>query len=447
MNKRTDLTEVCPDATDKALSMADFLAQHRSLKCFYLLVGANTAFAQCTFGGGMFPLYLKELGLSTQRIGALMGMIPFMQVLSLIATPLVERLGYRRSYLLFYGSRKLTMMAMILSPWILALWGSEALFGFVVGCILLFGVQRALGETAFYPWIKEVLPQQMLGRAQGVANFCGTLAAGLGLALAGWLVNHGQQLGLGHWGGFQLGYLFFVIIGMMGIAAAMRFKGGHAIKRHADQPSFFTRLRLAVHDRRFLTFLIGAGVLQGSNTLFGTFMSLYARDVIGIPIGTIMQLNIASMAGGAASGYFWGHAADRYGSRIILLIVVSMLAVMPLAWLFLPSLPTDAMIPATVLAYFLFGATFFGAMTASMHLMYNTVVPETRKGEYLAIRYAVVGIIAGSLPTLAGQSVGLFEELDGSWHGLPLTSFTPLFIAWAVIMAVTARLFGSIREA
>jgi len=431
------------DVNEAAVRRSD---QIRLLKWYYLLAGANTAFAQCTFGGGMFPLYLKELGLSAQRIGALMGLIPFMQVLALFATPLIERLGYRRSYLLFYGSRKFTIMALILAPWVLSIFGNGALFYFVAGCILLFGVQRALGETAYYPWLKEVVPDSIRGRAQGMANLCGALASGVGFGLAGFFVDYSGDLGLGRFGGFQAGYFFFACVGLVGIASAMRMVGGQPVERHPDHPPFLNRLREAARDRRFLMFLVGAGVLQGSATVFGTFMALYARELLGIPSGTVVQMSIATMAGGVTTGYLWGRAADQYGSRRILTILFSLLACMPLAWMGLPLFSAAAMLPVTAVAYFLFGGVFFGAMAASFRLMYNSIIREEKKGEYLAIRYAVVGIIAGSMPTLAGQSVGLFEGVGGSYLGVPLTPFTPLFAILAAVWAGTAWLFGRIGE-
>lgn len=96
--------------------------------------------------------------------------------------------------------------------------------------------------------------------------------------------------------------------------------------------------------------------------------------------------------------------------------------------------------------FYLFGAGLFGTRIAEMRLMYNTVVPEERKSEYLAIRYALVGIIAGCMPLAAGQSVSLFEGLKGSVFGLPLTAYTPLFGIVAVAWIAAAFLLGGIRE-
>ena len=426
---------------EPAVSRLDRREQERSLKWFYLLAGANTAFAQCTFGGGLFPMYLRELGLDAQRIGAVMGVIPFMQMLSLVALPLVERLGYRRSYLLFYGSRKLTIAALVFAPAILGAFGPGALFPFVGGCALIFGVQRALGETAFYPWLKEVVPDEIRGRAQGTANLCATVAAGAGLALAGFLVDHSAALGLGRFGGFQAGYGFFAAVGLVGIGAASRMGGGAPQPPRSGRPSMKRRLAEPARDRRFLRFLLGAGVLQGSLALFGAFMALYAKDALGLPTGVVVQMSIAQMAGGTAAGYASGRAADRWGSAPTLAVLLSAAALMPLGWIALSALPPLGRVLGAASAYFLFGVALFGSMVAAMRLMYNDIVPEHAKGAYLALRYAVVGVIAGSMPALAGGAVAVTESVAHAYGARPYTAFVPLFLALGGIWAITAHLF------
>lgn len=420
--------------------------QVRSLKWFYLLAGANTAFAQCTFGGGLFPMYLKELGLGATGIGAVMGAIPFMQVLGLVALPRVERLGYRRSYLLFYGSRKGTIAALIFAPWVLATFGHHVLLPFVAACALLFGVQRALGETAFYPWMKEVVPDDLRGRAHGTANLCGMAAAGVGLAFAGWLVDHSSGLGLGRFGGFQLGYGFFAGVGLMGIAAASRMGGGAPIPRAMEEERLTPRLVRPARDRRFRRFLLGAGILQGSLALFGTFMALYAKDALHLPTGMIVQMGIAQMAGGAAGGYLSGRAADRWGSAPTLGVLLGAAACMPFGWLGLAALPPLGRVVGTAGAYFAFGGVLFGSMVASMRLLYNEVIPEREKGPYLTVRYAAVGLIAGAMPTLAGVALSSADTALSAWSSMPTAPFIPLFVALALIWAATARLFSSFNE-
>ena len=418
--------------------------QVQSLKWFYVVLGCNGAFVVCTFGGALFPLYLSDLGLSSDRIGLVIGAIPFMQVLALVGTPMIERLGYRRAYLIFHGSRKLTLMALIPAPWILQTFGGDILLVFVSLCVLIFGIQRSLGETAFFPWIKEAIPDEIRGGVQGTANLFGGLGAVVALVLAGLLVEHQREWGLGRFGGYQLAYLFFGFIGITGVLASQRMPGGYAVAPSRDRPRYGHRLRASLRDRRFLAFILGEGVLQGSIALIGTFLTLYGSAILAIPSGWLVSLNIGAWLGGALTSRFWGRAADHYGSRRVLIWTLSAMALMPLGWILLPNLPESARIAGLGAANLCFGGVYFGSRNAALRLMYNGIVPEEKKGEYLAIRYAAIGIVAGVIPAIAGFSIGLFEGFSFRIWGLSLNSFTPLFGATILVWAGIAWLFSRI---
>ena len=414
------------------------------LKWFYMFAGANTVFMQCTIAGSLFALYMNELGLNPARIGVLISLFPFMQTVSLISTPTVERIGFKRSFLLFYGSRKLTVMAMALAPWILGFWGEGATFCFIAACIILFGLQRSLGETALYPWRKDFIPDHVRGRVGGIANMVSMIAAGTGLYIASLVVEHGGEWGLGNTGAFQLAYVAFPLVGILGVLGMGRLPRAESPATEHGKP-FTSRLWQALKDRRLVRFLCGAGIMQGSLPLFAGFMPLFMKHEVGISSGSIVRLTIAQMAGGFAAGYLSGRAADRFGSRPVIITLLIALATMPVFWVWMPLLSGWQLI-AGMTVYFLFGAALFGTRIAEMRMMYNTVVPEERKSEYLAIRYSLVGIIAGCIPLFAGQSVNLFSDLEGTLLGVPLTPYTPLFAIAAVAWITAIFLLGGIEE-
>ncbi len=423
---------------------SDFKEKKSRLKWFYLFAGANAVFMQCTIAGSIFPLYMSKVGLDPSRIGVLIALFPFMQVMSLIATPVVERIGFKKSFVLFYGSRKFTIMAMGLVPFIVHGWGLSVGFYFTAGCILLFGMQRSLGETALYPWRKDFIPDRIRGHAGGMSNMVAMLAAGMGLLISSLIIQYGKDVGLGGTSPFQLTFLIFASVGLIGVVGTVGLPGGGKVSNeHKD--AFLIRLWRALHDSRLLRFLAGAGIMQGSLALFAGFMPLYMKGVVGVSEGNIIRLTIAQMAGGFAMGYASGRAADRYGSRPVMFVLLCAMFLMPVGWSCLPLLG-DWALWAGVTIYFLFGGALFGARVAEMRFMFNTVVPEEKKSEYLAIRYALVGVIAGCMPLVAGQSVEIFDWVEGTFLGVPLSPYTPLFCMLMIGWTGAIFLFGSIRE-
>ena len=60
------------------------------------LGATNNIFAQLTFFGPAFVLFLSQLKLSNTQIGFLLSLIPFTGLIALVVAPAAARLGYKR---------------------------------------------------------------------------------------------------------------------------------------------------------------------------------------------------------------------------------------------------------------------------------------------------------------------------------------------------------------
>ena len=156
----------------------------------------------------------------------------------------------------------------------------------------------------------------------------------------------------------------------------------------------------------------------------------------------ILLLGIAQMAGAVFSGYFNGRAVDRLGSRPVLLRILVGFALLPALWLALPSLG-GWRIPVAYLVYFLFGFVYNGAAIAVVRILYNGIVSQKRKTEYLAVRYAVSGALAGFFPLLGGLSVCWMDRL--AKHGV--CSYLPAFLGCMLASLVGVIVFRGIGVA
>src|SRR5215212_6224729 len=79
---------------------------------------ANTASMQLTFEGSIFVLFLCQLGLGKRETGLLLSLLPFAGALALLAAPRVARFGYKRTFILFFGTRTITAAALLFIPWV-----------------------------------------------------------------------------------------------------------------------------------------------------------------------------------------------------------------------------------------------------------------------------------------------------------------------------------------
>ena len=96
----------------------------RGLRWSITLNSANSVFVQFTYFGSAFVLFLDRLGLSKADIGFILSLIPFANLVAIWIAPLAARYGYKRTFIIFFGLRKLVTFFLLLTPWVVAQFGA-----------------------------------------------------------------------------------------------------------------------------------------------------------------------------------------------------------------------------------------------------------------------------------------------------------------------------------
>jgi MFS family permease len=122
-------------------------------------------------------------------------------------------------------------------------------------------------------------------------------------------------------------------------------------------------------------------------------------------------LDTVVMVGRALSSIGWGWAADRIGSRPVLMAALGIGLLVPAGWLLLPQ-----QIPYPViwcgLFYFLYGVVANGSSIGAGRLLFNGVVPPEKSTAYTAIYYAWMGLTGGISPLLAGGILSIDARMQ-----------------------------------
>ena len=100
----------------------------------------NTGFFLLTFSGSVFILFLNELGLAEGQIGFLLSLVPFAGIIAPFIAPTVARFGYKRAFVTFWGVRNFVFAFMLLTPLVVAQFGSSRTFVWVSTIIFLFAL-------------------------------------------------------------------------------------------------------------------------------------------------------------------------------------------------------------------------------------------------------------------------------------------------------------------
>lgn len=378
---------------------------------WYLVHGALTnIFFLWTFGGSVFLLFLSELGLPKGQIGIMLSFFPFSGLIALVFSPYATRIGRKRVFLTCFGSRYFVIINLLFLPSILSHFGKTAGITFVFAIMLTVALLRAMGETALYPWTQEFIPNSVRGRFSAIANSLSTFAAAVALLTAGIVIGSGSGLS---------SYLWLIgvgtLIGLLGIIAMHWVPGGTPDSSGGQTTSHFTNMREALRNKNLSAYLKGVGGVLLGSVLLTTFLPLYLKDQMGIPAGTVVSMDMVVMVGGALSSILSGWAADRIGSRPILMSSLMIGLLLPICWLFLPRLVPNAVIWCGLL-YFIYGVIANGSAIGAGRLLFNSVMPPEKSTAYYAIYYAWIGLTGGIAPLLAG---GILSVASGMkiWIG------------------------------
>lgn len=390
---------------------------------WHLAHGALTnVFFLWTFGGSVFLLFLSELGLPKSQIGVLLSFFPFAGLLALVFAPYAARIGRKRVFLACYGSRYFVIINLLFLPQVLARLGNAAGIAFVFAIMLAVAVLRALGETAYYPWTQEFIPNSVRGRYAAVFTALGTAASAAALLVAGQVIGSGAGLGR---------YLWLIGVGtafgLLGIIAMRWVPGGAPDPAVAPGGAHLARMREALRDPNYGAYLKGmGGVLLGS-VFLTSFLPLFLKEQLGLPAGTVVILDMVVMVGGALSSFLWGWAADRVGSRPILMLSGALGLALPAVWLLLPRHLPDAALWCGLL-YFAYGVFSNGSAIGAGRLLFNSVIPPQENTSYTALYYAWMGLTGGIGPLVAGWILSLGAPLQARLGPWTVDGYALLFL-------------------
>ncbi len=400
---------------------------------------ANTVFAQFTVFGAIFVLFLNSLGLSKSAIGFLLSLFPFFGLTALFTAPAVARFGFKRTYITFWTLRKFVTAGLLFTPLVMARFGTGAASLFVGVIVAAFAICRAVGETGSYPWIQEFIPASVRGKYSANENTVVTLANLAAVGVAGYVI--GRTTGIT---GFMILIAAGVVFGFIAVWGWAHLPGGLPVPGTHATRSLPERLSKPAHDRDFRRYLIGAGLLTLAWGPIGSFLPLFMQGQIGLSTQDVVWLQAGTFIGGLFSGYVWGWAADRYGSRPVMLSGMYLLAILPIFWLVMPRHSTLSLAIALGAAV-LQGLVTLGWSIGSTRQLFVNLVPPEHKSDYMALNYAWIGLVGGLSQVLGGKLIDLTKGFTGQILFIPIDPYTLLFAAGIVLPVAGALLLRSIR--
>ena len=399
------------------------------------LVGAQTlniVFVLLTFAGTVFVLFLDELGLDAAQIGILLAIVPFLGIIAPFIVPFVSRFGYKRTYVTFWGIRSVVIAFLLLTPAVLARYGSNGAFIWVAVVILLFGTCRAIAETGGYPWRKEIIPDNIRGKYSAINSMSVTVASILVALIAGYVIE--SMTGLRP---FMILMAFGIGISLIAVLAFTRVPAEDSSQREIASSGHFRQMNQALRNRNFVLFLVVLGLATIGGRSVISFVPLFMKEQVGLTNGVIVLLSVGTYIGALVTSFLWGWAADRYGSKPVMQLSLTFLLILPVAWVLLPQHSVASAPLAMAIAVVAGVATLAWQISWTRYLFVNAI-PEENKSAYLAVFYAWFAIVAGLGPLLAGQILSVSKNLEVQIGRFSIDPYTPLFVLSFILILICA---------
>jgi MFS family permease len=352
----------------------------------------------------------------------------------------VARFGFKRTYLTFWGARKLVTAGLLLTPWVLSRFGLAAAGTYVAVITAGFAICRALGETGSYPWMQEYVPATVRGKYSATENLVVSVVNLTSVGIAGYALNATAGLT-----GYMALIAAGVVFGALSVWASAHLPGGGPAPQAAEGASLAGSLARAFGNHDFRLYLFGAGLVTLALGPVGGFLPLFMSEQVGLTSSQVVWLQTGSMLGGLLTSFGWGWAADRYGGRPVMLASLAAIAGLPLLWMVMPRHSPLAFAAALGIAL-LQGLLGMGWGIGATRTLFVGLVPPAHKTEFMAVHYAWMGAVGGLSQLVGGQILDYTSGISGRFLVFTIDPYTVLFVGAVVLPVIGGLLLRGIQS-
>ena len=411
---------------------------------------------------GFLAAFALALGANNLQIGILAA-IPFLvQIVQLPAILLVERIRRRK--------------AIAVLSWLPAqvLWFPIALIPVFIGApsamamsLLLWlmtarGLLNAVCNAAWNGWIRDLVPQRILGRFFSRRLAFATVAGVVFSLVAAFFVDYWR----GHVAGEEaiLGYTYVLLFGalFLGLASPVFMSLMPEPLMQAvlePQPSLRQRLSAPIKDtnfRRLIQFLLSWGF---ASNLAIPFFAVYMLKRLGLPLTWVIGLSILSQLFNIFFLRVWGRFVDRFGTKAVLSLCASLYLLVILGWIFTTMPERYSLTMPLLLMLHVFAGIANAGVTLSVGTIGLKMAPQGESTSYLAGASLATNLGAGLGPLCGGLLADFFSvrqlNLTLTWvdplgsvqhPALSIIGLDFLFGIAFVLGVITLGILATIRE-
>ena len=366
--------------------------------------------------------FAVALGASNAVIGLIAAIPPLAQLLQIPSIILVQKTKIRRRICVISSAlSRLSILIMVFIPLL-----SPGLSGLL---LLLIGVTshaifNAISVAAWNSWMKDLIPQEILGRffskrlaVQALVGIITTLSAGI--LIDQWLQSDPTTLNP-----YSVVFLIGTIFGMIGVYFIYTIPEPRMIIEALNQ-SFTDTLRSPFHNEDFRRLMVFSASWSFAVTLAGPFFTVYLLEVLGYNLSVVTGLSVLTQVTSMLFYQWWGRLSDKYSNKTVLSVTTPVYVIGILLWIFTTVPGTHIFtLPLLLLIHVILGLSV-AAVNLSHGNLALKLAPRNESTSYLA-GWSIVNSIAAVLAPLFGGVIAdtlsdSFLSFHLAWQGLGLS--------------------------
>ena len=411
--------------------------------------------------GGFLASFALILGASNFHIG-IMTAIPFaMQPLQLVAVLAVERLRLRKAVAVTaYFFTYATWIPIALLPFLVDVPNPAAVTLMLV-FIGLRGVGNAFVNTSWNGWLRDLVPQDLMGKFFAQRLRVATIASAVSAIIAALYIDWWKVSGPGdEIFAYSYAMLFgSIVLGFGAVGFMARMPEPKMIVPPGERPSVFSSLGAPFRDGNFRQLINFLFLWNFVAHLAVPFFTVYMLTKLGMTLTWVVGLGVLSQLANVLFLRVWGPFVDQFGSKVVLSLSSSLYFLVILGWTFTTLPDKHAFtVPLLVAMHILIGIASAGINIATTTIRMK-MAPQAQAMTYLTAASLAASTGAGVSPLLGGFFADYFSvrhlEIAVQWVdpvrtiGFPaffLTGFDFLFAIAFVLGLFTLGVLAGIRE-
>ncbi|MEZ5414669.1 MAG: MFS transporter [Opitutaceae bacterium] len=441
-----------PDLTDAA--------RERGLRNMTLQAVAASG-ADGLASGGFLAAFALILGATNFQIGVMTAIPSIVQPLQLLAVVLVERVRMRKlitvtAYFIAYAM----WIPVALIPFFIEVPNPTAIT-VMLFFIALRGMANAFVSTGWNGWLRDIIPQDVMGKFFAhrlrLATIASVIAAILAAGYIDWWKESGPTAEI-----FGYSYAMLagsVLFGFAAVAFMARMPEPQMAVPDGPPPSVLHSLSAPWRDTNFRQLIKFTFMWNFVANLAVPFFSVYMLVKLNMSLSAVVGLGVLSQVFNIFFLRVWGPIVDRFGSKIVLTLSSSLYFLVILGWTFTTMPEAYALtFPLLVFLHMLIGIASAGINITTTTIRMK-MAPAAQATSYLTVVALSASLGAGIGPLLGGACADFFDvrhlrvlvewidplrEID--FPAFYLTGFDFLFAIAFILGIFTVGLLSGIRE-